>query len=103
MHGFDDWALTLAVFLPAVGAVVLLLSPKSLGDEWMKFVALAATVLTGAVGVAILAKYDYGKHTGLQFEQNKKWIDVIHARYQIGIDGISLPLLILSMFICVLV
>jgi NADH-quinone oxidoreductase subunit M len=104
MHGFDDWALTLAVFLPLVGAVVLLLSPKSLGDEWMKFVALVATLATTGVGVAILARYDYGKHTGLQFAPKPKdWISVIHARYEIGIDGIALPLLILSMVICLLV
>jgi NADH-quinone oxidoreductase subunit M len=104
MHGFDDWALTLAVFLPLVGAVVLLLSPKSMGDEWMKFVALVTTVATAGIGVAILTRYDYGKHTGLQFAPKPKdWISVIHARYEIGIDGIALPMLILSMVICLLV
>jgi NADH-quinone oxidoreductase subunit M len=38
---------------------------------------------------------------GLQFVVNKEWIPVIHSRYHMGIDGISLPLLILSMFITV--
>jgi NADH-quinone oxidoreductase subunit M len=33
---------------------------------------------------------------------NESWIDVINSRYQLGIDGISLPLLVLSMFITVL-
>ena len=28
----------------------------------------------------------------LQFQANKSWIDVIHSRYHVGIDGISLPL-----------
>jgi NADH-quinone oxidoreductase subunit M len=103
MHGFDDWALTLAVFLPLVGAVLLLLTPK--GEEGLqKLIALVATVATAGVGVGILAKYDYGKHEGLQFAPKPRdWISVIHARYEIGIDGIALPLLILSMVICVLV
>ena len=38
----------------------------------------------------------------LQFIANEPWIDVIKARYHLGIDGISLPLLILSMFVTVL-
>jgi NADH-quinone oxidoreductase subunit M len=105
MHGFDDWALTLAVFIPLVGAVVMLISPKSWGDEWQKVVALVASVATLGIGVAILARYDYGKHQGgLQFAPKPRdWISVIHARYEIGIDGIALPLLILSMVIVVLV
>jgi NADH-quinone oxidoreductase subunit M len=67
-------------------------------------VALVATLATTGVGVAILARYDYGKHTGLQFAPKPKdWISVIHARYEIGIDGISLPLLLLSIAITLLV
>ena len=38
----------------------------------------------------------------LQFGVNERWIDVINSRYHVGIDGISLPLLILSMLITVL-
>src|SRR5688500_3861481 len=100
MDTFDDWLLTLAVFTPLVGAVVMLLIPK--GEEQLhKLVALVTTVVTAAWGVVILTKFDTGG--GMQLKVDEKWIDVIHARYQIGIDGISLPLLLLSMAICVLV
>jgi NADH-quinone oxidoreductase subunit M len=102
MHGFDDWALTLAVFLPLAGAVVMMLIPRA-HEDLHKMVALVSTVATAGVGVAILWRFDYHHH-GLQFAPApKNWIEVIHARYQVGIDGLSLPLLLLSMAICVLV
>ena len=47
-----------------------------------------------------MADFDYDQPR-LQFVVNKAWIPVIHSRYHMGIDGISLPLLILSMFITV--
>jgi len=103
MHGFDDWALTLAVFTPLVGAVVMLLIPRA-EEELHKLVALGTTLATMGIGVALLARFDYSSNGGLQFAPDpKKWIDVIDARYQVGIDGISLPLLILSMAITLLV
>src|SRR4051794_28452453 len=104
MHGFDDWALTLAVFLPLVGAVVMMLIPRS-EEELHKWVALITTVATAGIGIAVLARFKLHHH-GLQFaagDTPKNWINVIHARYEIGIDGISLPLLLLSMAITLLV
>ena len=58
--------------------------------------------MTFAVGIGILFRFDYDRAGRLQFGVNESWIDVIHSRYHLGIDGISLPLLILSMFITVL-
>src|SRR3954468_4796555 len=104
MHGFDDWALTLAVFLPLVGAVVMMLIPRS-EEELHKWVALITTVATAGIGIAVLARFKLHHH-GLQFaagDTPKNWINVIHARYEIGIDGISLPLLLLSIAITLLV
>jgi NADH-quinone oxidoreductase subunit M len=101
MNWFDDWALTLAVFLPAVGMAIVLLIPRA-EEQLIKVVTLLTTLVTFGVGIAILADFDYDK-AGLQFNVSEKWIDVINSRYHVGIDGISLPLLVLSMFITVLV
>jgi NADH-quinone oxidoreductase subunit M len=104
MHGFDDWALTLAVFTPLVGAVVMMLIPRS-EEELHKWVALITTLATTGIGIAIAARFKLHHH-GLQFaagDHPKNWINVIHARYEIGIDGISLPLLLLSIAITLLV
>ena len=97
----EDWGLTAAVFLPLVGAAVLLLVPKE-DEGTAKLVALVTALATAAVGVGLLAYFDYDSGE-MQFTKSARWIEVINARYDVGIDGISLPLLVLSMFITVLV
>ncbi len=98
---FDSWALTLAVFLPAVGVVVMLAIPKQ-QELALKVTALVAALASLGVGIYLLCAFDYNRSGELQFVVDKPWIDVIHSRYVLGIDGISLPLLILSMVIVVL-
>jgi len=100
MDWFDDWALTLAVFLPAVGMATVLVIPRA-EEQLIKVVTLVTTVVTLGVGIGILADFNYDSPR-LQFDVNESWIDVINSRYHVGIDGISLPLLVLSMFITVL-
>ncbi|MFL6203748.1 MAG: NuoM family protein [Acidimicrobiales bacterium] len=101
MNWFDDWALTAAVFLPVLGIAVIAIIPKA-NEELHKLVALVTSVATLGVGVAILTRFDFDNTRVPQFEVNNGWIDVINSRYHIFIDGISLPLLVLSMFITVL-
>jgi NADH-quinone oxidoreductase subunit M len=96
MDWFDDWALTLAVFLPAVGMAVVLAIPRA-QETAIKATALLTAVATGAVGVGILFRFDFNAAGTMQFDVNEPWIKVIHSRYHLGIDGIALPLLILSM------
>ena len=54
------------------------------------------------MGIWILFNFDYDNAGVMQFAVDKEWIDVIDSRYILGLDGISLPLLILSMAIVVL-
>jgi NADH-quinone oxidoreductase subunit M len=97
---FDSWGVTLAVFLPAAGMVVVLAIPKA-QERALKLTTLATTLATLAVGVGMLARFDYDRTGALQFQVNKPWIDVIHSRYHMGVDGISLPLLLMTMLITV--
>jgi len=93
--------LTAAIFLPVAGAALLALIPRS-REEMLKAVALVVTLATTVVGVALLFGFDYSDAGRLQYQVNHGWIDVINSRYHIGIDGISLPLLVLSMVITLL-
>jgi len=98
MDWFHEWALTLGVFLPAVGLAIILVLPRA-KETAAKTVALVTTAATFGVGIALLADFNYARAGIMQFRVNEPWIDVIHSRYHLGIDGISLPLLVLSMFI----
>src|SRR3954447_4781402 len=101
MNWFDHWALTLAIFLPMAGAVLMMAIPRE-SEETHKGIALVTSVLTLGVGVYLLFAFDYDNVKGHQFAVNRQWIDVINSRYHIGIDGIALPLLLLSMVITLL-
>jgi NADH-quinone oxidoreductase subunit M len=98
---FDTWGLTLAVFLPSVGMVIVLAIPRA-QEQALKVTALATTAATLGVGIALLARFDYDGTGALQFDVNKSWIDVINSRYHLGVDGIALPLLLMTMLITVM-
>jgi NADH-quinone oxidoreductase subunit M len=98
---FDRSALTLAVFLPLAGSLVLAVLPRR-RDALVGGVALAFTVLALAAGVGMLARFDYAAGRSMQFEVNRSWIASIGANYHLGVDGIGLPLLVLSLLLSVL-
>jgi NADH-quinone oxidoreductase subunit M len=101
MNPFDSWAMTLTVLIPAVGAVVLLLIPRA-EEKAIKQVALLTTLATFAITVVIGFRFDYDHTNLLQFDVDKRWIDVINSHYHVAVDGISLPMLLLSAFITLL-
>ena len=94
----NDWGISAAVFLPLVGATVMLLIPRS-EETLHKAVALITSLAVFAVGVALVANFDYDRTGKLQFLVDKSWITLINSRYIVGIDGISLPLVALTVFI----
>ncbi len=98
----NNWALSVAVFLPLAGVAVMLFIPRA-EEEAHKAVALLTTLATAAVGVFLWADFDYDRAGQLQFYVNRPWINVIHSRYILGLDGMSLPLVALTMFISVVV
>ena len=99
---FDSWALTLAVFLPAGGRGRDAVHPEAARARAQGRLRSSPQSPRLGVGIYLLAAFDYDRSGELQFVVDKPWIDVIHSRYIVGIDGISLPLLILSMVIVVL-
>jgi NADH-quinone oxidoreductase subunit M len=94
----SDWGLSIMVFLPLAGALVMLLIPRT-EEHLHRTLALVVTLATAGVGAAVLADFDYSASETLQFVVNKPWIDVINARYAIGIDGLSVPLIGLTLLI----
>ncbi|MGH2784417.1 MAG: complex I subunit 4 family protein [Actinomycetota bacterium] len=103
METFDTWSLSLVVFLPLVGALLITVVPKA-QEAAVRAVALVASGASLVVSVIVLARFDFDNTRTLQFVVDKSWIETIGARYHMAIDGISLPLLVLStllVFLCV--
>ena len=96
MDGFlNDWGLTLVTFVPMAGALVVMAIPGT-REVWLKAAALGASLVSALFGVLLLARFDLGRAGELQYVADHSWIDVINSRYIMGIDGISLPLLLLT-------
>ena len=102
MSGWERSAVTIAVFTPAAGALLIALLPRG-RDALARALAIAVTGIALGVGLAILPKFDYGSSTSLQFQVDTKWITAIGARFHVGLDGVSLPLFELTLllsFLC---
>jgi len=101
---FDQWLLSLVVFLPLVGAGVIAVLPKA-QPALMRLVALIASGAALVFGIIALVRFDFHQSRVFQFTVNTRWIDSIGARYHMGVDGIALPLLVLTValtFLCVI-
>ena len=94
----DSWGLTVATFSPLVGALVMFLIPKEKEYEH-KIIALITSLWVAFVGLMLLIWFDLDATEKLQYVVDKSWIDAIHSRYVVGLDGISLPLLLLTVLI----
>ena len=91
----QQWLLSLGVFLPLAGVLVMLFIPKS-DESTVKGVAILTAAATLLVGIYTMTQFDYGKAGSLQFFTTNNWITPIKATYTIGLDGISLPLVVLE-------
>jgi NADH-quinone oxidoreductase subunit M len=110
---FDDWAVSLAVFIPLVGALVIALVPRG-RDRLVRVLGIVFTAVPLAIGIGILVGFDFGApgafgaaeaRNTLQFGVNLSWISAIDARYFVGMDGVSLPLFELTLllsFLCMI-
>src|SRR2546427_3203515 len=97
---YADHALNLVPYLPLAGALGLLLidkNKKSLIIHAATWIALADFLLS----VPLFFMYDAGLG-GFQFQNKASWIPSIGVQYYVGIDGISLLLLLLTTFLGVI-
>ncbi len=91
--------LSILIWLPiAAGVGILLLGERNIGaGRWL---ALLASLVTLALTVPLWADFDTGT-AALQFVEKLPWIPRFQAYYALGIDGISLPLIVLTAFMTV--
>ena len=86
--------LSTLVVLPAVGALLVALVPRSRG-ELHRLVALLSTGATTAMAVWLMAAFEPGE-AGYQFEVDRSWIADFGISWHVGVDGISLFLVVLT-------
>ena len=99
---FADWSiLSWLIWLPITGAVVVL----AMGDgkpQAARRIALLTALLTFIMSLSILQRFDTAT-AAMQFQENEPWIDAFNIWYHLGVDGFSVPLILLTTFFGVLV
>ncbi len=99
----DHTILTLILAVPLVGAIVLAFLPDR--GKTMQWGALVVTLVTFVCTLHLPAHFVYGLppigvgRTAFQFEQNLVWIASPAIRYHVGVDGLSLWLVVLTGFL----
>ncbi|HEX7529164.1 MAG TPA: NADH-quinone oxidoreductase subunit M, partial [Thermoanaerobaculia bacterium] len=99
-HPLGADILTTLVFLPALGALVLAFLPGS-SKVAAKAIALATSILTFGVSVLLYRGFDPATSVPEAFAIDRPWIPQFGIRYQLGMDGLSLALVLLTTLLTV--
>jgi NADH-quinone oxidoreductase subunit M len=97
---FDGHLLSVLIWLPIIGGFVVL----GLGDRIViaKWLSLIVSGLALVFSVPLYALFKTGT-AAMQFVERSPWISTIHSEYYLGVDGISMPLILLTTFTTVLI
>ena len=93
--------LSLVIWLPILGGIAVLF----VGDEnpgRAKALALTVAILTFLAGIPLYTAFDAAT-ASMQFQEFLPWIPAFSANYHLGVDGFSMPLILLTAFMTVLV
>jgi NADH-quinone oxidoreductase subunit M len=95
----NEILLSILIWLPVAGGVLVL----ALGEQRVaaaRWVALLTALATLGFSIPLYAGFD-GATAAFQFQQRLPWIPAFNADYHLGVDGIALPLIVLTAFITV--
>ena len=97
-----DWPIISAiVWLPILGGALVLASGDK-APNVARWLALIVAVLTFLVSIPLYTGFDAGT-AQMQFVERAEWVPAFDAYYYLGVDGISMPLILLTTFISILV
>ena len=99
---FDAPFLSAVIWTPIVGGLWLFMVAGERAPEVSKRIALCSAILAFLFSVPLYAGFDTATHA-MQFVERGQWIPAFGIEYHLGVDGISMPLILLTTFTTVLV
>lgn len=91
--------LTVMLLVPVLGSVAVLLVPRSAAPALPKQLALGTTLVTLGLGIAMAVQYESDSGDRFQFTESHQWIESFGAHYALGVDGIGLTLVMLTVIL----
>jgi NADH-quinone oxidoreductase subunit M len=99
---FTENLLSLVIWLPIVGGIIVLMTGDDKNAGLARWISLGVSVATFVVSVPLYLGFN--KHTpAMQFTEHGEWISAFNINYSLGIDGISLLLILLTTFMTIIV
>ena len=93
--------LSALIGFPLIGVIFIGIAPRNWSSEICKAIALVISSVLLAWTLFLGIQFD--PHTlGMQFSESFSWIEGLGIKYQLGVDGLSLPLLILNNFLTII-
>lgn len=93
--------LSLLIWLPILGGALVILIGNERADT-ARWVSVAISILVFVMSLSLYTEFDSSTHL-MQFVEKTSWISQFDINYHIGVDGISMPLIILTTFSTILV
>ena len=98
-----DWPLlSLTLWTPIIGGLTVLFTGDKGDTQGVRRLALVVSVITFLLSLGLYTGFDTGT-ASMQFVEKYAWIDAFKIHYHLGVDGISMPLIILTTFTTILV
>jgi NADH-quinone oxidoreductase subunit M len=88
------------VFVPLLGAVALLFSKRD-SAQLHRIIATLASAATFAISLGLIPSFNNAS-TEMQLVEKVSWIPTFNIFYHIGVDGLSMPLVLLTSFLCLI-
>ena len=94
--------LSILIWLPVLGGILILSTGGNRNAQLARKLALGFSVGTFLLSLSIYADFDINT-ASMQFVERYKWIEALHIQYFLGVDGISMPLIILTTLLTIIV
>jgi NADH-quinone oxidoreductase subunit M len=94
MH-FELPLLSLMIWIPVIGGIIVLLGGSDQNPNRARIIALIISLINLALCVPLCIYFDQSTYA-MQFVENLSWIPTYGINYDLGVDGISLPLVVLT-------
>ncbi|MEH1861382.1 MAG: NADH-quinone oxidoreductase subunit M [Nostoc sp.] len=87
--------LSVLILVPLIGAALIGFSPSGISGKFARVVALVFAIIAFLWTIVLVSQFHPGEITQ-QFAESVPWVDALGLNYNLGIDGLSLPLLVLN-------
>jgi len=98
----NNFILSLAIWTPIILGLTLIVSAKYIGDKFIKSLSLFAGLISFFVTLPLYKQFDLNS-PHFQFQEFSHWIIPFNINYHLGVDGFSVPLILLTSFMTLIV